>query len=89
MKLFSGEGVDTIKDTITTLDTFIKEVLIPEDGERWDKVRAEAEPMITLHEVEEVAAFCLTEAAGRPTDAPSSRGRGRARPAATFMEGSP
>lgn len=86
MRLSSGEAM-TIADTVTAYDTFVKQVIIPEDAEMWDKVRAEAEPEITLHEIEELSGWLLEQAAGRPTDAPSSRGRGRSRPAATFMEG--
>lgn len=86
MKLSSGEAM-TIADTVVAYDTFIKQILVEGDAEMWDKVRAEAEPEITLHDIEELSGWLLEQAAGRPTDAPSSRGRGRSRPAATFMEG--
>lgn len=83
LALFSRTEVNGFADTLKVYDEFVKAVVIEKDYPKWEKVRQEADPPLTLWAVEQVVFWAMGVAAGRPTEASSSSRRGRTAPAAT------
>ena len=80
---FGKRNITNFGDTMDAYDAFVKACVEEADAEQWDKVRAEADPPLTVGAVEQVLWFIMDAATGRPTEASSSSRRGRAAPAAT------
>lgn len=80
---FGRREVRHYGDTLDAYDTFIKECIVESDAKKWDKVRKEADPPLTIGAVEQVLWWIMEQAADRPTEASSSSRRGRAAQAAT------
>jgi hypothetical protein len=80
---FGRREVKNFGDTLDAYDKLVKACLEDSDGEKWDKVRREADPPLTLGAVEQVLWWLVDAASGRPTEASSSSRRGRAAQAAT------
>lgn len=80
---FGRRSITNFGDTMEAYDAFLKSCVEESDAEKWDKVRAEADPPLTVGAVEQILWFVMDAAAGRPTEASSSSRRGRTAPAAT------
>lgn len=80
---FGKRSITNFGDTLEAYDAFVKACVEESDAEKWDKVRAEADPPLTVNAVEQVLWHIMDIATGRPTEASSSSRRGRAAPAAT------
>jgi hypothetical protein len=80
---FGRREVANFDDTLQAYDRLLKECLVPEDGEKWDKVRREADPPLTIGAIESIVFWTIDKVSGRPTEASSSSRRGRAAQAAT------
>lgn len=80
---FGRREVSHYGDTLDAYDKFVKECIVEADGEKWDKVRKEADPPLTLGQVETILWWLVGQVTDRPTEASSSSRRGRAAPAAT------
>lgn len=80
---FGRRQVANFGDTMDAYDAFMKSCIVEQDGEKWDKVRREADPPLTVGDVEQVLWWVLDQATGRPTEASSSSRRGRAAQTAT------
>lgn len=83
LAVFGRRQVVHFGETLDAYDEFVKSCLVPEDAEKWDKVRREADPPLTVGAIEKVLWWLMDVAAGRPTEASSSSRRGRAAQAAT------
>lgn len=70
------EGAEKPKDPMEVYDSYVKRMVLEEDAPKWDIVRKEADPPLNLQDVEDVVFFLVEAAAGRPTERPSSSGRG-------------
>ncbi len=57
-------------------DRYIKNMLESEDVANWDKVRKEADPPLSLADIETICYWLIEVATGRPTERLSSSGRG-------------
>lgn len=80
---FGRRQVKNFDDTLQAYDKLLKECLVPEDGENWDKVRQGADPPLTIGAIESIVFWTIDMVSGRPTEASSSSRRGRAAQAAT------
>lgn len=80
---FGRRDVQNFGDTLDAYDGFVKACLAEGDAEKWDKVRREADPPLTVGTVEQVLWWIMDQATGRPTEASSSSRRGRAAQPAT------
>jgi hypothetical protein len=83
LAVFGRRQVANFGDTMEAYDEFVKECVVPGDAEKWDKVRAEADPPLTVGAVERVLWWIMDQVTDRPTEASSSSRRGRAAPVAT------
>lgn len=90
MDSFKGteEDAAAAKGPMEVYDGYVKRMVVEEDVAKWDKVRKEADPPLNLQDVEDVVFFLVEAAAGRPTERPSSSGRGPAASGATSREAS-
>lgn len=75
---FGRREVQHYGDALDAYDTFIKACVLDGEAEGWDKVRREAEPPLTVGQVEKILWWIMEEVADRPTAAssPSRPGRG-------------
>lgn len=73
---------------VMVYDNYIKNMVIEEDAPKWDKVRLEADPPLSLADVETICYWLIEVATGRPTERPSSSGRGPRPSAGTSREAS-
>jgi hypothetical protein len=75
---FGRREVAHYGDALEAYDKFIVACLDNGDGAKWDKVRKEANPPLTVGQVESVLWWIMDEVADRPTAAssPSRPGRG-------------
>lgn len=80
---FGRRQVANFGDTMEAYDEFLKACILEADGPKWDKVRREADPPITVGAVERVLWWVMDQVTDRPTEASSSSRRGRAAQAAT------
>lgn len=80
---FGRRQVANFGETLDAYDEFVKGCILEEDAPKWDKVRKDADPPLTVGAVEQVLWWIMDQAAGRPTEASSSSRRGRAAQAAT------
>lgn len=80
---FGRREVSHYGDTLDAYDNFVKQCVVEADAEKWDKVRKEADPPLTLGQVETILWWLVGQVTDRPTEASSSSRRGRAAPAAT------
>lgn len=80
---FGRREVKNFGDTMEAYDQFVKQCIEPGDAEKWDKVRKEADPPLTVGAVEQILWWVMDLVTGRPTEASSSSGRGRGARAAT------
>jgi len=80
---FGKRSIANFGETMDAYDAFVKACVEEGDAEKWDKIRKEADPPLTVNAVEQVLWFIMDAATGRPTEASSSSRRGRAAPAAT------
>lgn len=83
MAAFDTSG-DGMIDVLKGYDDFVVAVILPEEGDAWRKVRADADPPLNLATIEKISQYLLSAAAGRPTIAPSPSGGGRSRRQATL-----
>lgn len=80
---FGRRQVANFGDTLDAYDEFVKGCILEADAAKWDKVRAEADPPLTIGAIEQVLWWVMDQASDRPTEASSSSRRGRAAQAAT------
>lgn len=80
---FGRRDVRHYGDTLDAYDEFVKACVEEGEAEKWDKVRTEADPPLSVGSIEQIVFWVMEQAAGRPTEAPSSSRRGRAAQAAT------
>ena len=80
---FGRREVANFGDTVEAYDTFVKECVVEGDAAKWEKVRAEADPPISVGAIEQVVWWLMDKVSGRPTEASSSSRRGRTAPAGT------
>lgn len=80
-----GERAKTL---LEVYDGWVEAVLVEGEAKKWAKVRKEANPPLSLHDIEEVVFWLVEVAAGRPTERSSSSGAGRRPPTATSKEAS-
>lgn len=70
------DGAESAATGVQVYDHYIKNMVVEEDAPLWDKVRKEADPPLSLADIEEIAHWLIEVATGRPTERPSSSGRG-------------
>lgn len=87
MAAFDEMAGGSAADTVKGFDKFMGLVMSEADHARWLKVRKEASPPLSLHDIESVVFWALEQISGRPTGASSSSGRGRERQAVTSRAG--
>lgn len=87
MAAFDELSGGTAADTVKGFDKFMALVMSEDDHARWLKVRKEADPPLSLHDIETVVFWALEQITGRPTGASSSSGRGREKPKAMSRAG--
>jgi hypothetical protein len=80
---FGKREVTHFGDTTDAYDTFIKQCIVESDAKKWDKVRHEADPPLTIGAIEKILWWLVDQVTDRPTEASSSSRRGRGVPAAT------
>jgi hypothetical protein len=80
---FGRRQVANFGDTMDAYDEFLKECILESEAKKWDKVRAEADPPLTVGAVERLLWWVMDQVTDRPTEASSSSRRGRAAQVAT------
>jgi hypothetical protein len=80
---FGRRQVSHFGDTLDAYDKLVKECIAEDEAAKWDKVRHESDPPLTIGAIEQIVFWLIDSVSGRPTEAPSSSRRGRAVPAAT------
>jgi hypothetical protein len=80
---FGRRDVAHFGDTMEAYDAFMKACILEGDAKKWDKVRKDADPPLTVGFVEKVLWWVMDQVSDRPTAASSSSRRGRAAQAAT------
>ena len=80
---FGRRDITNFGDTMEAYDTFVKACIEEADVPKWEKVRKEADPPLTVNAVEQILWHIMDVATGRPTEVSSPSRRGRAAPAAT------
>lgn len=67
------------------LDEQIALFLVPEDRERWAKLRAREENPVTIIQLNEILTWLVGEQTERPSQTPSPSGRGRGKTAPSLQ----
>lgn len=70
-------------------DEWVLSMLTEESKPRWEKMRKEADPPMSLHDIEQVVFYLVEVATGRPTGRPSRSPSGQGSPAAGSAGTSP
>lgn len=71
---FPGTGME---DVAKGFDEFVTAMIVPADAKKWAKVRKDADPPLSLANIEAIASWLIDQATGRPTKASSASTPGR------------
>jgi hypothetical protein len=79
------ERPETNVDIWKQLDEQISLFLVPEDRERWSKLRARDENPVTIIQLNEILTWLVGEQTERPSQTPSPSGPGRGKSARSLQ----
>lgn len=74
----SADGNLTNTEFLAVLDNTVLALIEPGEADRWQTVRADAEPPITIRAISQVVDYCMGVQSGRPPTQASSSSNGSA-----------